>query len=168
MHILTKWEVEEFIEELQLRDTMWLGKDKLWVRRHHGENLFALKFINGQPHHMSAMYVKALHAEWPQERAERYSQWLLNKLSTYAWRKRTEEYLRLQLTPYNVPHEVIEEMARVLCAPQQDKQQDAELQSPILYAFAQEPPPAASNVVPITTPTTRSKYMQRLLNGGAK
>lgn len=110
--ILAEWEVQEFIEQVQVRPSLWFGKDRLWVRKKEGQNLFAVKFVNGimaYPVHapvgkisLSSVIVKPLGSTpVAQEVCDLHVKWLLSKFTGYGWRKDLETYLGLRLAGWD-------------------------------------------------------------------
>lgn len=158
MRTLTRWEVEEFVEQALQRPTLWMGKDILWVRRRHGVNKLALKFVNGLPNDMSTLYVRVLDPTESEAEVERYVDWLLSKFTSYAWRMRVEEILLQE----GVADEHVALIARRICADSsQVSSTSPHTDVKSLSAVAVVPP---SPPVEVQKPSPlKSKYLQNLL-----
>lgn len=161
LRILTSWEVDEFIGEVSIRPTMWLGKAKLWVRRRAGEHQFAVKFVEEEPSRFR-VYVKTLSTQ-TQEEAERYVEWLVNKLTSYGDRKRIERILLRSLRSGESLN--IEELAIEITKPSEEEpvmeEEEHTVEVEVPQVFTPLPVPRVLSV----PPPKRSRYLQNLLKG---
>lgn len=172
-HKLTAWEVEELLEQLRLRPALWMGKDLLWVRRTSRGNELALKFIRENTY--LTLHTRALNPEIPQEQAERYTLWLLNKFTSYEKRMKIISLLRPE-----VGEEKAYDLARRICALEHDlteQVQDSTEASavteahPVVTVESTLTAASASTtaylgdfaVQSVVKGTVRSKYLMRLL-----
>lgn len=158
---LTSWEVDEFVGEVSIRPTMWLGKARLWVRRRFGEHQFAVKFVLEGT--LYRVYVKTLSTQ-TQEEAERYVEWLVNKFTSYSDRKRVERLLTYHLNngKVDVVELAIEIMSPTLEEPiviEEEEHQQPEADPPEVFT-----PLLVPKVVYVAHPK-RSRYLQNLLKG---
>lgn len=96
---------------MEIRPKLWLGKDRLWLRKRDGQQHFALKFIPCEDNReLSSMVVKAL-GECTQSAAEHHAEWFIRRFSQYAWRTQIEVYLTGRLateSPYSIAEMAME------------------------------------------------------------
>lgn len=162
--LLTSWEVDQFIEEVSIRPTLWLGKERLWVRRRFGEHQLAVKFISEQT--LFRAYTKTLSTQTQQE-AERYTEWLVTKFTSYGDRKRVEGVILSHLERWEGDRTKIEELAIEIMRPlltespteHMEEEHQVEVQETV---FSPLPVP---QIVRLPQPVKRSRYLQNLLKG---
>lgn len=165
---LTKWEVEEFIQQVECRGKLWIGKNLLWVRREQGINLFAVKFQNGLPRDMYAVSCTALNGTAPLL-PERHTQWLLSTTTSFGERLRLEKYFT-QVLP-SLSREAVVELARGVCelwhasqSVSQSASQSAEsVVSKPSEVVIPKPTAATTTSEPSTTGRKLSPFLRKLL-----
>lgn len=175
MNSISSWEVGEFIEQVQLRPTIWFGKDMLWVRKRDGENELAVKFVRDEGvkrsvAEMCNVYVKPLsggEGEIAVDAAERYVEWLLLKLTSFGWRTKVEQMLRETLKVRGVSEDEISELALRITAPENFS---LPASPTVILAFPVGPTPASISIAETTThepekPRVLSRHLQNLLRG---
>lgn len=159
---------------MQIRPVLWLGKDLLWVRKREGHQHFAVKFVEALPDYRIEMrydvVVKPLGTCSPAE-AEKHVEWLLRKFTSYGWRQRVEEYLRIRLVGWDEGNtDDIAEMARVICRPEGHVQEPI---TQISYVPEREVPQYRVTDAPLAQLDSsdaipkprRSRYLENLLKG---
>lgn len=178
--IVTAYEAEEFISQVTARPTLWLGRDKLWVRRYEHENLVAVKLVNGVPHEQYTVHVVPYDGR-SQDAAERYVERLFYTLTSYGPRKRMQTYLRRKLHALglNPPQDTIERMAREICEdfiyseeaptevhePLVEVRQPVELRQSVVVEEAKAPHAIPPTPVTPSSPPKRSRHLENLLRG---
>lgn len=80
-------------------------------------NQFAWRFIQ-QEDGLSALHIKVLDPEDSADRVERYTDWMLEKFTSYHHRMRVQRYLQFIAEGDKLILARCEEMAREICSPQ--------------------------------------------------
>lgn len=109
--IVTHWEVEEFVEQMSVRTSLWFGKERLWIRRFQGENLYAVKFVNGLPRDMSTAHAKGL-GQLSDEEARKRLERVLLEFTSYSERLRVRAILERKM-----PKPLAEMLSWEICNP---------------------------------------------------